>query len=523
MRRAQVKLGNASGLILFAAAVFYGILFNASRTTDYLTWDETDYAKAAQSGIAVNALEQQTLSLLEFSELGLAKIWKQQPDVSNFPSEFKDPFLLRHFHPPLPVYYWSLFLSGDITTQDYLLRLSNIILQAICALIILFFTIAVFPSGFRQRTIFFSCIAVSFFITSDIFLYTFSEMNFHSFFLIASVLFVFTLIKYLVNPIRRNAIFFGLSFAVVFCTLETSPFVFSGAILSVLILKQWINFKTHWKTATLTFIIASMVLLPGIVFTLGPVKSWAMYVYRVFAAGNESYDAVSVFTNLLSLLKNNWLLVLVMLAGYVKIIFALRSEKNISRVILLPAITGLLYGVLILPFTLNTTYIFPAIGLIFLGSLPGLFKIAESSPKFIYFFSVLAVVSICVLFFKTDFKEMKDIAVKKQMNFSSDLNEVKNLLSRGQPVLADGGRILTYYLPGDAELIYELFRIHNHNAQFAIRKNYSYVVQENDLKNNFYSGILIGKGRNYTAEQLEQLKQWGYKFKELNNYFLFYL
>lgn len=523
MRTAQEKFSAAFGILIFVASLSYGILFNSSRTTEFLTWDETDYAKAAGEGVVVNALEQQTLSLAEFFELGLAKIKKQQPDISGFPSEFIDPFHLRHYHLPLPVYYWSLFLNDDIETQDYLLRLSNILLQVLCAGVILFFMIKIFSSGFNSVSFPFACVAVSFFITSDIFLDAFFAINFHSFFLIAALLFVFCLIKYMFVPLQSNAILFGMSSAVVLCTLETSPFIFCGAVLAVLLLKQQKNFKTHWKTAAAAFIIASILLMPGVIFTLGPVKSWAMYVYRVFAMNNESYDDISVAATLLTLLKNNWLLSLVIFAGYGIHFFVRRSAPDVSKVLRFPAVIGLVYGILILPFTINTTYLFPAAGLIFLGSMPGLFKLAQSSSTFIYFFSVLAVVSICVLFYRTDFRETKDIAVKRQVNFRSDMNEMKKILSRGQPVLADGGRIFTYYLPGDAELIYELFRIHNRNAQFAIRKNYSYVVQENELKNNFYSGILIGKGRNYTAEQFEQLKRWGYKFKELNNYFLFYL
>jgi hypothetical protein len=522
MKHSLNKLSTAGGIMLFVAAVCYGVIFNSCRTPGFLTWDETDYTKAAQAGIAVNMLEQHTLSFADFLELGYLKLKKQTQDLAEYPSEFVDPFHLRHFHPPLPVYFWWFFLSDDISSQDEQLRFSNLLLQITSALMIFLFVIQAFSSSANNHKILIAGASTALFITSDIFLHAFTEMNFHSFFMVAALFFVYFLKHYLLNTSRANALLLGISSAIILCTLETSPFVFAGAILSIFLFRHKRNFLNQWKVLVLSFIAACLVLWPGIIFTLGPVKSWAMYVYRVYAMSNESYENISLVSTLLFLLKNNLLLTLFLIVGCIKIFLMIRSGEEFNKFVLIPAVVGLLYGLLILPFTLNRTYVFTAAGLMFIGSVPGVLNLFRT-PVLRYGLGLFIFFQVMALFLKTDFVQLRQYAFSREQKFRSDLNEVKKIVSQQKLILADGGRIFSYYLPGHNGQIAELFRVSDNKTQFAVRKNYAYKLQDTELRNNLYSAVLIGKTRNYRQEQFEQLKQWGYKFRELNYYYLFYL
>ena len=39
--------------------------------------------------------------------------------IKNFINEEDDNFNLRHYHPTLPVYYWSLFISDKNSNEEY--------------------------------------------------------------------------------------------------------------------------------------------------------------------------------------------------------------------------------------------------------------------------------------------------------------------------------------------------------------------------------------------------------------------
>ena len=507
--------------IVFAAAILFNILFYAASLRNPMTWDEVDYASAAQSGITANAFERNSLSFIQLAELGLAKINKREPDAAAFPPERSDPFQLRHFHPPLPVYYWNLFLNDNLELRNRSLRISSIFLSVLCACVILFFILKTFR-GNGRLTFLAGCTAVPFFTGSTLFLNSFLELNFHFVFLIAVLLFVLSLRNYLSESSRANAIWLGLASTVVVCTLETSAFIFAGAFLSVIILKQQRKFNAHLKIIFLVFIISSLIIWPGIITTLGPVKSWAMYVYRIFAVHNASYEDISVPSKLIKLVSANLIFFLVIIFGYVKLFLVLRADKNTDRLILLPGMIGLFYALAMLPFALNNTYVFPAAGLLFIGSVPGIIKWMDSSVKIKILFSCLCLALIASLYFKTDFAAIKNKSESLRQKFAGDLIEIKDLLKFKQPLLIDGARIFNYYLPGNEENISELFRINTHTAEFAVRENYRYIRQDSAIENKYYKGIIVGKTRNYSPEQYEKLKQWGYQFKELNNYYLFF-
>jgi len=515
---------NRSGgfaFVLFLSSIIFNIQYQSCNLGRPLKWDETDYASAAQSGVITNAFEKHSMSFIQLAELGMARLKNLEIDLKTFPIESQDPFQLRHFHPPLPVYCWHFFLNSDLDVQQAYLRLSNILLSVIISLALLFFIIKTTVSSNKKILFFTGFLLIPLFITSGLFLKSFFELNFHIYFFLVTIWFIHCLMSYISITSRRNAVMLGLSAALIVCTLETSLFIFAGTLLSVFLLKKQSVFKSNKKIIFAVLIVSSIIIWPGILNTLGPVKSWAMYVYRVFAVHNASYEDVSVLSNLLDILRGDYLFFLLMITGYVQIFISFFSERPMDRLVLIPGIIGLFYAIVMLPFTLNHTYIFPSVGLLFIGSVPGIVKLVESSEKVKHMFLALCIIYITSLYMITDFGLMRSNAQKQADYFNSDLLEVKKLLSAKQPLLIDGGRIFRYNLPEEEENIIELFRINTKTSEFAIRKNYNYVLQDSMIENRFYKAIVIEQRRNYTTEQFEKLKHWGYTMKELNNYYLF--
>ncbi|HLG35819.1 MAG TPA: hypothetical protein VI757_13130 [Bacteroidia bacterium] len=511
------------GFFIFGAALMYFFLVQYNRMERLLEWDEADYAKASQYGIIRNAFEQESLSFIQFAYLGIAKAKKAPVNTEGFPPESEDVFLLRHFHHPLPIYYFSLFLNDDIAKQDILLRVSNMLLSFLCACIMFFIAVKSFFGKIETIALFSACLSVAIFITSDLFLNSFQVIHFHNFFMLVSVLFAWTLTNYLNRPSGTNAIWLALSAMGVVCVLETSLFIFLGALFSVFLLKQNKKFKGYAILIILVFLLSTVLIWPGIIKTLGPAKSYAMYAYRIFAMKNVEYENVSLMTNILNIISGNPLLLIIMVAGYVKLIFELSGNKNSDKILLVPGIIGLFYFIAMIPFTLSGNYIFPAAGLLFIGSVPGINGLINHSRKTKFIFTVLCFIYIASIFLKTEFTVIKNNTFDRKEKIQSDMTELKNLFRYEQPLLVDGGHIVQYYFPQDAKWINSLYGFDALSGEFAIRKNYQYVLQDSLLKSRYYRGVFIGKQRNYRQEQLEQLKLWGYKFKELNYYYLFYL
>ena len=95
-------------------------------------WDEADYVKVSSKGLIENYTDNESLTIKQFIYIGKKKFFNEKFDsyIKTFINEEDDNFNLRHFHPTLPVYYWSLFISdqnsNDVNNQN--LRISLLIL-----------------------------------------------------------------------------------------------------------------------------------------------------------------------------------------------------------------------------------------------------------------------------------------------------------------------------------------------------------------------------------------------------------
>jgi hypothetical protein len=361
------KLFISLAFLCFAVSVLYAIRWHHLPAKKYLTWDEVDYATAAQQGLLNNALAKGSVSFFQFLEIARGK---QSGFVSGakYPSERNDPFILRHFHPVLPVYYWSFFSSIDVAKQDFLLRLSSVFVQLFCIGLMLIYSRRLWKGNKDALAI--TLLIVSVFVSSQIFTQPFLTLNFHIYFLPASILFVFFLIRYLEDTSKRNVIQLAFVSAILIYTLETFIFIFVGAMVSIVLLKKKIS-----KENLLLFVVAlaaiMILLFPGVLRTLEPVKSWAMYAYRLISMKNEEYKSVSVAANAFNLVKENYWLLLLIAAGYIKIL----TNRKMLPENLIPLVTGLIYLILILPFSIAPSYLLPAMGLLFIGCMGGVVEI----------------------------------------------------------------------------------------------------------------------------------------------------
>src|SRR5262245_7238928 len=72
-----------------------------------LHWDEVDYVNAAKLGVPANAWDIGSLSPREFLKFGLSKVRGESPALPDSYDEQRDPFVLRHHHPPLVIFLLS--------------------------------------------------------------------------------------------------------------------------------------------------------------------------------------------------------------------------------------------------------------------------------------------------------------------------------------------------------------------------------------------------------------------------------
>lgn len=60
--------------------------------------------------------------MIQFFRIGMAKSSNNRDEIIKISSEVfpedEQPFLMRHFHSPVPVYYWSLFTTSTNSIVD---------------------------------------------------------------------------------------------------------------------------------------------------------------------------------------------------------------------------------------------------------------------------------------------------------------------------------------------------------------------------------------------------------------------
>ncbi len=518
--------------LLFIGVIFFCLKSN-TQVYESLSWDEVHYSSLADKGLLYNALEKNSLSFIGFYKIGKARADKdtllnaQLVKEYNYPDENLNPFYLRHYHPPLATYYWSLFTSNsNIFEKDKSLRFSNIPLGifAILSLIISLF----FAKILNERTFKSILILSTLLIASNIFNYSFETLNFHVFQFIFSVIFVACLMRWITNQTKKNAVFLGISTAFMFLSLETALFVAFGAILALLLTKQIkIIFKFSLQIFG-SFFITIIALWPGILKTLAPIKTWIMYAARIFLKGNDEYDSVDMAGAWKTMFFENIILFTVLISIVITLLIISRKAVS-NRNYIIPYIIAFIYFLTITPFIISKTYIFPVIGLLIFAIVYNLsvldlnkFNFFDSNKKIKQYLVIILLISY-ISFPFVNLNYSTNLSKNKQERelFNQDLDELKELLNSKENIIAFNGQSLRYYLQN--EEIVDLRKNKMQNPGFYIRENGLYKDVTQDLKEQYIGVVIIPvKYLNYyPSTKTKMLEDFNYKKINLNHFQVF--
>lgn len=499
-------------------SLFYFAALQQTYTPVPLSWDEVDYVNAAREGIAGNALDTKSLSFPQFVRLSLAKAKKTPPETMGFPEESEDTFLLRHFHPVLPVYFWSFFTAETTSIEQYRMRLSSIVLVLLFVTVFIFTCRAVLPVSYRpsiEAAAFFTTI----FICSPLFFESFSWLHYHNFFLTAFILYCGLLVRFLLQSDRINAALFGFGTAILALSLETWIFPFSVSLpfLVYQIYRRKISLKIL-LIACVSFFVSTLVLFPAFWLTLYPLKSWSFYAYRIFFESSKEYGNVSSATIWQNLIFQNWLLWLAITISAIIGVRFLIKDKSAWIIFIL----GAAYSLLLTPVAINMTYLLPGIAVLMLFSTISLGSFFGERQKLRIALPILGLMIVAAAVFQTPFQELRRNGASSLNNFNSDLAQIENLIADENSVLIQGGHIIRYYLPDTKKhLIKDLTLCPGDKLGFCRRENYQYVSQSNLLENGEYKAVVISKtlsGNKIPPEKLSEIEKAGFLVRELNDY-----
>jgi|GEM_PF-5505805 len=510
--------------VLSYSIIFFSLFYFVALQQTYvpvpLNWDEVDYANAAKQGILGNAFETKSLSFPQFVRLSVAKARKTPLETAGFPEESEDTFLLRHFHPVLPVYFWSFFTNDSAAVEQYQMRLSSSVLAFLYVAVFILSCLLILPPSFRP-----SIEAVSFFtavfLCSPLFFESFSWLHYHIFFLIAFVLYCGLLIRFLFQPDRINAVLFGFGLTVLALTLET--WIFPLSVSLIFLIHQIYHRKISIKIlsiACVSFLITSFVLFPAFWLTLYPIKSWSFYAYRIFFEGSKEYGKVSAFTIWQNLIFQNWLL---WLAIAISVILGARILKRNKPQTWTIFILGAAYALFLTPVAFNSTYLLPGVGALMLFSTIALSSLFDGRQTLRIVLPIFGLLIVAATVFLTPFQELRRKSEAILRNFNSDVEQIENLLVEEKPILIDGGHIIRYYLSDESKkhLIKDLTLCPNDKLGFCRRENYQYANQSDLVETGKYKAVIVSKSMTSNKIPLlkvSEIEKANFLVVELNDY-----
>jgi len=516
--------------VLLIAAYMYFALNATTKINNHLSWDELNYETLSRKGIAYNALEKNSLNFIAFYKIGRARADKdtllnsQLVKQYNYPDENENPFYLRHYHPPLANYFWSLFINeNSIIKNDRNLRVSNIILGALAIIALI---ISIIISGVTsQRSIIFLMIFSSFLLLSHVYNYSFERLNFHTFQFVFSLIFLGSLIRWLNNPIKKNSVLLGICISLMFLSLETAAFIVVGALFGLLLIKKIkILLKSFW-VILISFLLTLIVLWPGVVKTFAPIKTWIMYAARLFLKGNDEYAGVSTLDAWKILFIEN-MMIFSLLIIFSIILIVLSHKKSLSKTYLIPYIVAIFYLLAITPFILNKTYVLPVIGMFLFAIAYNISLIKNEDYKAVFIkiqyvlIGILAI-SIVLNFVKLNYNAVKSENKISRIEFENDLEKLRQLIHNKNNVIAFNGQQLRYYL--GRKDIKDMRKNTIANPGYYIRKDGLYLDVKDKLKANEIGAVIFPKENisYYPEERTTILEDYNYKKIDLKHYRIF--
>jgi hypothetical protein len=516
---------------LFASSLIFWFKSD-STIQDHLEWDELNYETLARKGLMYNALEKNSLNFVQFYKIGKARadkdtiLNKELVKQYNYPDENENPFYLRHYHPPLATYFWSFFVDeSNIGNNDNNLRISNIILGLIS--IIAFILAIRLSTNLSKNVMFYMLIVLNLFMFSPIFHYSFHRLNFHTVLFIVGIIFMAFLMKWIRQPNNKNALILGVSTALMFISLETALFIVSGALLGLILTK---NIKVFFRSLIrifIGFVLGMIVLWPGVVKTLAPIKTWIMYLARIFLKGNDEYSGVSIVDMWAAIYAENIVLISFLVVAFAVLLVNYRKSL-LERDIIIPYAVALFYLVLISPFIMNKTYVFPALGLLafaviyHIAEIPKIKTNRSSVNKLLFpILTLMVLVSVVHNGYHLEYSESKKENIAQRIRFNEEMVELKEMLSDRTNIIAFNGQLLRYYL-GRPDII-DMRKNQMSNPGFYIREDGLYKDVLPDLKENKIEAVIIHKEHftYYPPEKTKILETYNYKIVNLKQFRVF--
>lgn|GEM_PF-6478714 len=273
----------APALVVWAAVVLtlwpsHGRTFN---------WDEVDYAQAARAGVVANAFERGSLSATEFYRLARAKQTGVEPSLPAGYDEAKDPFLLRHFHPPLLIYLTSVASDAFGAHDERAFRVVQLLgaLAFVVTILLSYRWLSVSPTWAGLLIV----STVAYWLS----LLLFASLSMHGWLGVWMVACCALTARWLNGRYARVGILLCVSLALSVLTLETGLVTLFGVFVSLALWGQsspTLRSRTLWRDALTGAALTALVvfaLWPGSALKISLAKTFAMHAYR-FRAGSES-------------------------------------------------------------------------------------------------------------------------------------------------------------------------------------------------------------------------------------------
>lgn len=395
-----------------------------------LNWDEVDYVNAASLGPVANAFETGSLSPAHFVRFALSKIAGKNPVLPPDYDESRDPFVLRHYHPPFVVFLLSAFSRSR----------SERVIRSVQLFGALAFTFATFLS-YRSisGSIGWAGMLVVALMTLWLNRLLFGSVSFHGWAAVWATATAALLSRWL--QVRKNAvgILLCVSLALALLTLETGLLVWAGAILC---LSLWhvSNMRAgtpafpwrHLVVGVSLVMLIVVVVWPGSVAKLSLLKNHALHAYRIWL-GREyaSVPAQMLFTSLLPAL----------VLGPTACLWLFLAQRLDLRRWGTFVVVGGLYGIGMLPFAHRPEYLIPALA-------PLVCVVGVASDRVPGALSRVLVALLVPLAVISAWPSEPASAFER--GTQEDLRWLARIL-RGREALVDGGHIYQYYLgPGYA-------------------------------------------------------------------------
>ena len=352
-----------------ASAILFASLWPTMKQT--LHWDEVDYVLATRQGLLANATDSSAFSAPDFLRFVMAKLKNRPiPELTGY-NETNDVFILRHTHPPLLQYMLALLGPGQLNPgHELAVRLIQFSGAALLVATMLwgYLKISSNPSIPGLAGTAAAGVLCGFFLGRD--------LNCHLWISVSLTLTCITVGQFMAHPSRNRGMLAGAAIGLNFLGLQTGVFVAFWAVIAVGVaillppaetaektrkFNLWPMFVA-WLTRSVWMLIGFLAVLlvtyPAAIFRLSLVRIFAVYAFLILK-GSEYSNVSSRYSGYLQLVFPLLLLGFIGLAG---LLFQKRSTRWYLAAA--TAIIGFGYGLVLLKFLLNITYITPALALL---------------------------------------------------------------------------------------------------------------------------------------------------------------